>query len=266
MTMLRLTGRHFWMRPINQMRYEEKVWELDPLKTALVGLHCWNIGCEDGPAVDPQFAVGMASREAFGEADRIMREQIAPAMEAARRCGVSVCHVTNASIAMKDPRAREDMDPVPEAPVYAPEPIKLGWAQFISDRSYGPAYAQNSPYVHMRRAKVIDPRLGEVYVFQTNQFHRALRRRGIENLIYAGFATDMCILRAPGGIQPMFSLGYRTFLMRDATLGVEYTDTFEQRAMTFWGIRYFETHLGDTITFGGFLQACEKVRIASQAV
>ena len=259
---LRLTGRHFWMRPIDQMRYEEKPWELVAAKTALVGLHCWNIGCEDGPAIDPSFAVGMASREAFAEAARIMREKIAPAMEAARRCGVSVCHVTNASIAMKDPRACEDMDPAGENLEGAPEPLRLGWAQYISDRSYGPDYAQNSPYAHMRRAKVVDPRPGEVYVFQTNQFHRALRRRGIENLIYTGFATDMCILRAPGGIQPMFSLGYRTLLMRDATLGVEYTDTFEERAMTAWGIRYFETHLGDTTTFDDFVRACARVETA----
>lgn len=255
---LRLTGRHFWMRPIDQMRYEEKPWRLEVAKTALVGLHCWNIGCEDGPAVDPAYAVGMASRESFAEADRIMREKIAPAMAAARRCGVSVCHVTSASIAARDARAREDTDPVPAALADTPEPLDLGWAQFISDRSYGPAYAQNSPYAHMRRAKVVDPLPGEIYVFQTNQFHRALHQRGIENLIYAGFATDMCILRAPGGIQPMFSLGYRTFLMRDATLGVEFTDTFEQRTMTFWGIRYFETHLGDTVTFDDFVRACHQ--------
>jgi nicotinamidase-related amidase len=115
----------------------------------------------------------------------------------------------------------------------------------------------------MGRARVVDPRPGEVYVFQTIQFHRALRRCGIENLIHAGFATDMCSLRAPGGIQPMYNLGYWTFLMRDATLGVECTDTFEERAMTAWGIRCFETHLGDTMTCDDFVRACARAETAA---
>ena len=254
--MLKLTGRCFCTIPIDRMRYEEEQLELDPAKTALVGLHCWNIGCEDGPAIDPNFAVGMCSREAFGEAERIMNERIAPAMEVARRCGVAVCHVTNAHIAMQDPRAQHDMDPPALPSSDAPRPVVPGWTQSIRDRSHGRDYARNSPYARMGRAKVVDPRPGEIYVFQTEQFDRALRREGIENLIYTGFATDMCVLRAPGGIQPMLSLGYRTFLMRDATLGVEYPDTFEQRTMTLWGIRYFEAHLGDALTFDGFVRAC----------
>ena len=49
---------------------------------------------------------------------------------------------------------------------------------------------------------------------------KALRFHGIENLIYSGFATDMCVLRAPGGVEPMAPYGYRIFLMRDATVGV----------------------------------------------
>ena len=110
---------------------------------------------------------------------------------------------------------------------------------------------------HKGHGRIVAPVPGEPYVHQTGQFDRALRRRGIENLIYSGFATDMCILRAPGGIEPMAPMGYRIFLVRDATLGVEQPDTFEERIATRWAIRYFETHFGDTITTADFMAACE---------
>ena len=54
-------------------------------------------------------------------------------------------------------------------------------------------------YTALSFAPLLMPERGEPFVYQTNQFDRILRKRGIENLVYAGFATDMCILRSPGG-------------------------------------------------------------------
>jgi nicotinamidase-related amidase len=102
----------------------------------------------------------------------------------------------------------------------------------------------------------VAPLPGEIYAYDTAQFDGLLRQRGIENLIYTGFAADMCVLRAPGGIEPMLPYGYRIFLMRDATLGVEAPDVFEERLATRWAIRYFEAHFGDTVTFDDFVRAC----------
>jgi len=112
----------------------------------------------------------------------------------------------------------------------------------------------------MDRADVVMPLPGEPFVYQTTQFDRTLRLHGIENLIYSGSATDMCILRAPGGVEPMAPYGYRIFLMRDATVGVELPDTFEERIATRWGIAYFEAHYGNTITSEDFIKACEAIR------
>ena len=84
-------------------------------------------------------------------------------------------------------------------------------------------------------------------------------KRQIENLVYAGFAADMCILRAPAGIQDMFSLGYATHLMRDATLGVEFPDTMEERLATRWGVRFHEAHFGLTVNSRDFIRACEEL-------
>jgi nicotinamidase-related amidase len=254
--MLRLTGRYFRTIPIDKTGYETELVELDPAHTAFIGMHCWDIGCEGGPNIDANFCVGMGYYETFREAERIMKECIRPAMDAARKARVLVCHVESPTIGVKHPEAQQDLDPV-SAPSKPQPPVVPGWREHITARSHGKDYPARSPYARMDRAKIVAPQPGEPFVYQTGQFDRILRRQGIQNLIYSGFATDMCILRSPGGIEPMAPLGYRIFLMRDATVGVECPDTFAERLATRWAIRYFETHYGDTITSDDFLRACE---------
>jgi nicotinamidase-related amidase len=264
---LALEGRYFRTRPMNNTGFEFESVNLDPEKTAFVGMHCWNIGCEDGPAIDLNFPVGMGSLSGYAEADHIMKTMIAPGMEMSRNAGVLVCHVENQYIGLKDERAQIDMDKEELAEVFSNSPEQMndssravvpGWSKQIHQRFFGD-YLENPPFSEMNRAEIVAPKPGDVYVFQTGQMDRALRKNGIENLIYTGFAMDHCVLRAPGGAEAMFLLGYRTYLLRDATLGAEYEDTFEDRLHTNWGVRYFETHLGDTFQFANYMQACEKV-------
>ncbi|MDP6108281.1 MAG: cysteine hydrolase family protein, partial [Candidatus Brocadiia bacterium] len=220
--MLKLSGRCYRTIPLTDMRYVFEPWELDPAKTALVAMHCWNIGCEDGPAVDPNYCVGMASYEAAAEAGRIIRECIRPAMDACRRAGVAVVHVENDSIAAKHPEAQEEAEKPPAATGTRPPSVVPGWRAGVVAKVHGADYATESPYARMDRARLVAPEPGEIYAYQTGQLDRLLRRRGIENLVYCGFATDMCVLRAAGGIEPMAGYDYRLFLLRDATVGVEF--------------------------------------------
>jgi nicotinamidase-related amidase len=258
--MLKLTGRYYRTIPIDNPGFETETIELDPARTAFIGMHCWNIGCPDGPAINNNYWVGMGFPQTSHEAERIMRECIRPAMDAARRAGVTVCHVESAKIGEQHPAAQEDLDEPPAASSTASPPVLTDWMTRMTARFHGADYPTQSPYARMDRAQIVTPLPGEPYVYQTGQLDRILRRRGIENLIYSGFATDMCVLRAPGGVEPMLGSGYRMFLMRDATIGVEMPDTFEERIATRWAIRYFETHFGDTISTDDFIQACEACR------
>ena len=257
--MLRLSTRYYRTIPIDRMGYEAEEIVLDPKRTTLVVMHCWDIGCEGGPEIDPDYFVGMGSRESFQEAERIMRERIRPAMDAARRAGVLVSHVEAESIARQFPRSAEEIDPPPSGPPsQAPASVVPGWYEKTTARAHGKDYAVDSPYARMGRAQVVAPLPDEPMAYQTGQFDRILRRRGMENLIYCGFATDMCILRAPGGLEPMGPSGYRRFLLRDATLGVELPDTFEERIATRWGIRYFEAHGGNTLLSEELIRALDR--------
>jgi len=259
MGLLRLRGRFYRTRPIDKAGYETEEIELKASRTALVGMHCWDIGCEGGPEIDPDYCVGMGYYENFREGERIMRECIRPAMDAARSAGVLVCHLEPEVIARKHPEALKDIDESSDAGASNVRPAVLGWRQKMVTRFHGRNYSAHPPYSRMDRAAIVSSLPGEPFVFQTGQFDRVLRRHNIENLIYTGFATDMCILRAPGGIEPMAPLGYRIFLMRDATLGIECPDTFDERIATRWAVRYHETHFGDTIELADFLKACKNL-------
>jgi nicotinamidase-related amidase len=273
--MLAFPGRYYRTLPITNPAYEVEAVALDPARTALVAMHCWDIGCEGGAPLMDDYWVGMGFPETMREAERTMVECIRPAMDAARQAGVLVCHVESAQIGARHQEAQEGREVSPpgqvasppgplavrergsEAAGAEPEPVVPGWREQMVTRFHGADYATRSGYATMDRAKIVAPLPGEPFAYETDQFDRLLRRHSIENLIYCGFATDMCVLRAPGGIEPMAGYGYRLYLLRDATLGVECPDNFAERIATRWGIRYFETHYGDTLTTGEFIEACE---------
>ena len=56
----------------------------------------------------------------------------------------------------------------------------------------------------------------------------------------------------------MTGYGYRRFLIRDATVGIEFPDTIDEMVSTRWVDRYFETHGGLTLATADFIRACQR--------
>ena len=248
---LHLLARYYRALPIDRPGYEDVVLHLPVAETALVGMHCWNIGCPDGPPVDVGFCVGMGWPQATAEAGRIMVEVIRPAMDLCRTRGVAVCHVES-----------DWMDQqYPEVPSRRqrgqPGAALLPVTQHLLDRAHGAQYLARSPLARMRRAAVVSPRDGEPLCFYTDQLHAWLRERGIANLIYTGFAADMCLLGAEGGARPMLGLGYRCILIREATVGVETPETFADRLITRYAVQRFEWQVGWGCAFADFAAALQ---------
>lgn len=260
--LLRLTGRYYRTIPTDQPGYVEEALDLEADSTAFVSLHCWNIGCPGGPPEDRNYWVGMGFPQTTAEAYRIMKEHIRPCLDAARAAGITVFHVQAELIARRYPEWHSvEADPKIEAPPASPAhpPAIPGHIEKIVARSHGADYATKSPYARMDFPEIVKALPGEPIVYQTGQFDRMLRKRGIVNLIYAGFATDMCILDSPGAVGPMFGLGYQVILIRDATIGVEQPDSFEERIATRRGLFFIETHWGDTITTADFIENCNRL-------
>ncbi len=248
---LRLAARYYRALPTDRPGYEQVALTLPVEKTALVAMHCWNIGCPDGPAEDVRYCVGMGWPQANREAGRIMAEVIRPAMDLARANGMPVCHVETDWMDHQYPHIASRRSRTPATP----HPRQ----REMLERAHGVDYMNRSPLARMRRAEVLSPVGEEPLVFYSDLLDAYLRERGVDTLIYMGFATDMCLLGAEGGARPMLARGYRCVVMRDATVGVETPETFPHRLATRYGLHLFEWSLGYGCTFAQFEEAVDEM-------
>jgi nicotinamidase-related amidase len=154
----------------------------------------------------------------------------------------------------------EDLNPPPARP--RPPEANPGWNRERAQRSHGRGYAEWEGFKQMRIIASCDAEPGDQVILTGRQLDRICRSKGIKNLIYTGFATNMCVLQATAGTQEMLSYGYRIFLIREATLAVEYPETLATRMMTESALRYFQLKVGDTIGFDQFVEACRTAAAA----
>jgi nicotinamidase-related amidase len=246
---IKLAVRYYRALPIDRPGHEQEVFEVSVDEVALVGMHCWNIGCPDGPAVDMDFCVDLGWPQSTAEGWRIITEVIRPAMDACRREGIAVCHVETDWMDAQYPQLESRRPPL--SPYTPPQTL----AGQMAERAHGVDYMHRSPLAQMKRTALVSPVGEEPLVFYTDQLHEYLKDRGITTLVYAGFAADMCVLAADGGARPMLGLGYRCVLMRDATVGVETPQSFPERLATRYGIHLFEWQVGYSTTFADFMTA-----------
>lgn len=248
-----LKARFYRALPIDNPGYEDVTFDLDIKKTALIGMHCWNIGCPDGPPQDMNFCVDLGWPQSTAEGYRIMKEVMRPAMDAAREIALPVIHMEADWMDEQYPEIPSRRD---KTKVYKP----TGLQKEMMDRAHGADYMTKSPLVHMRRAEIVTPVGDEPMVFYTDTLDEYLKEHGIDTLIYTGFAADMCVLNSEGGGSAMLSRGYRCILMRDGTVGVERPDTFDEKLATRYGIHIFEWKLGYSATFADFMTAVQQTR------
>jgi nicotinamidase-related amidase len=250
---LKLKARHYRALPIDNPGYEEEIIELPVAQTALIGMHCWNIGCPDGPPMDMNFCVDLGWPQSTEEGYRIMKEVMRPSMDAAREIGLQVIH-------MEADWMDEHYPDIPSRRDKTKVSKPTGRQAEMIARAHGADYMTKSPLAKMRRCEIVAPMGDEPMVFYTDTLDEYLKSKGIETLIYTGFAADMCVLGSEGGGQAMLSRGYRCILMRDGTVGVERPDTFEEKLATRYGIHIFEWKVGFSTTYQDFITAVDGAR------
>lgn len=220
----------------------EETWVLDVEKTAFIELHCWNIGSPGGIPVPEDFWVFEGSPRNHMHMSRVLCEEIAPSLEAARAAGMPVVHVQGESIAARYPHLQPAMpEPAGQAPCRGPISDHFVRRQ---ERVHGEGYREWHEWLKLNIAEQVKPVPGDVVVVTTEQFDDWLRSRGIDTLLYTGFSTNLCILDSPAAIKSMALLGYRCVILREATTAVEFPDTLESRSHTLNAIRYIEAWYG----------------------
>ena len=74
----------------------------------------------------------------------------------------------------------------------------------------------------------------------------------------------MCIMHSAAATVEMLGYGYKIFLIREATLAVEYPETWEARLVTQTALKEFQLKIGDTVGFEQYMAACAAVAAARQ--
>lgn len=226
---------------------EERVLPIPAARAALVLVDVWNIDFLEGY---------------FARVERIVKEKIAPLLEAARAIGVTVIHAPSPEVAAR-------YTPAPPA-----EPIERDtWppADFLPDADTG---CRNGEYAVLGRDHeprlsealslfereldihpLVAPTTGEPVIHNGPQLHHELKQRGILHLFYAGFASNWCIQNRDYGVVEMNKRGYNVVFIRDATTGIEVGETAQQLALTAASIREIETKYAWSTTTGEFCNA-----------
>ena len=228
-------------------RHEEKTLAADTDQTALVLVDCW-----DALYINETFVRRAAD---------IVRSTIVPFAEFCRETGILVIHAPSLSVAgrymewMENP---EDWDRNPAPDEWPPEDFRkrqgehagLAW-------SLTPLLADWYDYMQnqMMIMREIEPVGNDVVIASGDQLHALLSNRRILHLLYAGFATNMCVPNKDYGTRAMISKGYHAVLLRDATTAVETHETYRDELLK-------ETAITNAETGHGFSSTCKAVRDA----
>ena len=105
-------------------------------------------------------------------------------------------------------------------------------------------------------SELVEVKDDDIVIATGKQMHTYLKSQGILHLIFAGFATNWCIINRDYGVKAMRERGYNTILLREATTGVEFPDTLDGLWATELAIREVEQKYGFSTSNSDFFEAC----------
>jgi len=194
-------------------------------------------------------------------AEQITREAVVPVLEAARATGLSIVHAPSPPVAEQFEELKEHAPPVPSASSdWPPAEFRSRqgeYAVFRGPRAQPPGIP---PIDRLGMSPHIEVQDGEFVVATGEQLHVLLAERGILHVVYAGFATNWCILNRDYGMRAMAGRGYNLVLLREATAGVEFPDTVAEGLATEMAVREVEQQLGFSAANADFLAACDATK------
>jgi nicotinamidase-related amidase len=234
-------------------------WTLDVARTALIELHCWNFGFPGAPPVPEEFWVFMGSPQNHDRMFGVVTQVIAPLLEAGRRAGMPIVHVQPEDVARRYSDLEPPRPPVPPRPSGTTNPPVTDDAPRRSEIVHGHGYMQWDGWKQLDVAAPVRPKPGDTMIATTEQFDAWLRDRGITDLLFTGFATNLCILDSPAAMKAMRGLGYRCVIIREGTLGVEFPETLETLTHTRAALQYIEAWVGYSAGANDLLRALRNV-------
>ena len=205
--------------------WKKGIVEISMEHTALVVMHAWDCG------LPGEFPGWRRAVEYHPRAERILKEVFPPLLSAARSCGMPVMHVVGgrdyyshlpgyqgSGVAGEDPAS----------PRAVPDPVSRELETFRSKNVFVGHHNQGDIEVGFARldfAPTARPVGAECIAANGPQLAGACIRRGINHLIYVGFAINWCLLMSPGGMVDMRRHGFICSTLEEAVTAVENRET-----------------------------------------
>lgn len=196
----------------------------------------------------------------------ITRERIVPMLQACRRAGVTIVHAPAPEAARKyEPWLRyagdeELFGTERESQAWPPPDFRSrtgDYAALARPQAAPEVQRQIQSQVRDRRIiREVEPQPGDFVIAGRSQLQRLCRHRRLLHLLYAGFATNMCVMGRDYGIRAMTAMGYNCLLVRDCTTGIESADTLGSMMLTEAAVWEVEMVLGFTVTSEEIIAAC----------
>lgn len=201
--------------------------------TAVVVMHAWAAGqkCEDFPG-------WWRCVPYIPRSNAILREVFPDLLAKVRASNLALFHVVGGGDYYKKlPGYQHAVQlgggPLPKPEQVALDPVREALDAFKAEHSF--VGAQNKADVDRGFARldfpeIARPKEGEGIAENGKQLFALCKERGINHLIYCGFAINWCLLLSPGGMADMQQYGLMCSAIRQATTAVESKASARQEA------------------------------------
>jgi hypothetical protein len=121
-----------------------------------------------------------------------------------------------------------------------------------------PAVVKYNTKIHPKLAALVaDGKATLLYHqnYDDDQFADYLHKAGINTLIYAGFASNMCVIGRRMGMIPMVQQGFKTYFVPEASAAVETEGTWERGSVHRETVNIISQWIAEIVHYDEFMQA-----------
>ncbi len=184
--------------------WERHTLAFDAARTALVVMHAWR------PPAPGELPGWVRAAPYLTRSRHVLREVFPPLLEAVRRSPLTVVHISGCAHT--------------PAPTVATDPTWHELRTFRRNEVFPGRANQNDVdlgWNQRRLATEAGPLSTEPLIEDAAALHQHCLDRGINHLIYIGFALNWCLLMSPGGMVDMGRRGYLCSTIAEAIVAVE---------------------------------------------
>lgn len=115
-----------------------------------------------------------------------------------------------------------------------------------------------STNIHPELSSLVSKGKSEIIFHQDidgEEFAAYLRSKGINTLIYTGFASNMCVIGRQMGMIPMLHHGFKLFFVPEASAAAEYSDTWDNQSIHHATTKIIAQWIAEIIVYDEFMDA-----------